>query len=232
MYKTLITDSIETDYLINEDCEIIHKTTNRKINVYPIDKHHRYARVRLFICGKWYQRYAHRVLMETFCPVENSKELQINHIDGNRANNSLSNLEWVTSSENIKHAFRTGLMVPKKGENNPRNVLKEEQVVQICEMLCKKVPQQRIAEIFGVSDSLIHNIRRGIAWVHISSRYKFPTKMGNTRITEEDAIQICEMIKNGVPKEEIASLFGVKVSYIKDFKQKRTWRYITEKYDF
>ena len=232
MFKTLITDGIETDYIINEDCEVINLRTNRKISVYPIDDNHRYARVRLFVNGKWYQKGIHRVLMETFRPIENSVELEVNHIDGNRANNSLSNLEWVTPSENVKHAFKLGLRGSLKGENNPRSIWTQEQVIQICELLCAGKSEHNISELFNISPTLIHNIRSHTAWTEISSKYVFPEKKGNTRITEEDAINICEMIKNGESNETIAFLFGLKPSYIKDFRNKRTWKQVTGRYDF
>lgn len=44
---------------------------------------------------------------------------EINHIDGNKINNHVSNLEWVTSSENQKHAYISGLQKGKKGKDNP-----------------------------------------------------------------------------------------------------------------
>lgn len=48
----------------------------------------------------------HRLVLETFT---SAKDLQVNHIDGNKLNNNLSNLEWVTSKENINHSIITGL---------------------------------------------------------------------------------------------------------------------------
>lgn len=47
--------------------------------------------------------FAHRMVMETYCPNPNSKFLEINHIDGNKLNNDISNLEWATRIENQHH---------------------------------------------------------------------------------------------------------------------------------
>ena len=50
----------------------------------------------------------HRIVAETYIPNPENKE-QVNHMDGNKANNMLCNLEWMTQSENIQHSFDIGL---------------------------------------------------------------------------------------------------------------------------
>ena len=58
--------------------------------------------------GKHVKRSMHRLLMQTFVPNPEAKA-HVNHIDGNKANNELSNLEWATPKENAQHAYATGL---------------------------------------------------------------------------------------------------------------------------
>ena len=73
-----------------------------------------YYKVRLY--EKWH--YVHRLVAMTF--LDNEKK-QVNHIDGNKLNNNANNLQWVTQSQNMKHAYDSGLLVPydRKGEKNP-----------------------------------------------------------------------------------------------------------------
>lgn len=64
---------------------------------------------------------AHRLVAIAFIDnPENKKE--VNHIDGNKQNNHVSNLQWCTQSENTLHAYKTGLMKPKKGVKNRRSI--------------------------------------------------------------------------------------------------------------
>ena len=60
----------------------------------------------------------HRLILITFCPNENEKNLFVNHKDGNRRNNKLDNLEWITPSGNAQHAYDTCL-----NEKNCRKII-------------------------------------------------------------------------------------------------------------
>jgi hypothetical protein len=71
------------------------------------------------VAGKIKQKVVkvHRIVAESFILNYNSKPC-VNHIDGNKLNNRLDNLEWVTYAENSQHALITGL---RKGENNSKS---------------------------------------------------------------------------------------------------------------
>lgn len=75
---------------------------------------------------KFYQ--VHRIVAETFIEnVDNKKE--VNHIDGNKRNNSIENLEWVTRSENMKHAIKNKLLVIDR--NKCKNKRKMKSIQQL-----------------------------------------------------------------------------------------------------
>lgn len=67
-----------------------------------------YLRIRIPINGKRITKSLHRIVAITFIPNPENKPY-VNHIDGNKHNNFLINLEWCTGSENMKHAYAIGL---------------------------------------------------------------------------------------------------------------------------
>lgn len=81
-----------------------------------------YLKVNLYKSSKHSSKRVHRLVATAFIPNLDNKT-QVNHIDGNKQNNTVSNLEWCTCSENNQHAYNTGLhKIPNnKGENNPNS---------------------------------------------------------------------------------------------------------------
>lgn len=67
-----------------------------------------YKQVCLILDGKQRQLLVHRIVAELFLG-KSLEKTQVNHIDGDRTNNKVENLEWVTGSENMKHAVSTKL---------------------------------------------------------------------------------------------------------------------------
>ena len=125
-----------------------------------------YLLVTLGLKDERVQRLVHRVIAETFIPnIENKPE--VNHIDSDRRNNSVSNLEWVTKSENMRHAFAYGKKT-QKGEKNATAKLNDSIVKQILkEYSTGDVSQKEFAERYGVCKATIHNIINRKSWVHI-----------------------------------------------------------------
>jgi HNH endonuclease len=73
--------------------------------------------IRLFVDRRRLVGFAHRLVWQ-HAHGDIPKEMQINHIDGNKSDNRLSNLELVTASGNLKHAFAMGLSKPRRGEGS------------------------------------------------------------------------------------------------------------------
>jgi len=79
-----------------------------------------YLYVNLWKDGKQYTKTIHRLVLEAFNPVENMDRFECNHKNGLKLYNIYpNNLEWVTRSENQKHAYKIGLKKGLKGENHP-----------------------------------------------------------------------------------------------------------------
>lgn len=96
----------------------------------------------------------HRLVAKLF--VQNPENLpQVNHKDGDRSNNHYSNLEWVSASENQKHAY-------KVLQRTRRSKLTEEQQKEICQLRnVGKLPLDTIASIYGICFQTVSEIAKG-----------------------------------------------------------------------
>lgn len=94
--------------------------------------------------------------------------LQINHIDGNKRNNFVGNLEYVTPGENMKHAVVMGLMgLVARGERSGKAKLNDELVRVIRRRLTAGESQAQIARDVGVAPQTVWNVAIGRTWGHV-----------------------------------------------------------------
>lgn len=115
------------------------------------------------------KRSVHRLVAEAFIPNPLNKP-QVNHIDGDKKNNRVENLEWCTQSENMKHAFKTGLYVPNplKGEDRYNSKMTYEKVILLREMYDSgEFLLKELAEEFNISMTVTWNIAKRNTWKHI-----------------------------------------------------------------
>lgn len=106
----------------------------------------------------------HRLVMLAF---HGPSKLEVNHINGIKSDNRLENLEYVTRSENLKHAYTIGLRDIPKGEQKRNSKLKEIDIYAIFALLRNDLSDAYCGELFGVSRILISHIRKGKAWKHL-----------------------------------------------------------------
>jgi len=131
-----------------------------------------YVHISMFTNGKPKQYLLHRIIAQVFIPNPETKP-QINHINGIKWDNRIENLEWCTQSENMQHAYKTGLKKGysvnpfKKGEGHTLSKLKNEDVVQIRILASQGMQQRKIGKKFGVCQKTILNILKKRIWTHV-----------------------------------------------------------------
>ena len=126
--------------------------------------HPGYYYVSLHKNGKAKQCKVHRLVLQAFSPNPENKP-QANHKDGVKTNNYLDNLEWSTNSENIQHAYDTGLN-SNKGERNPRSKLNADIVKNIRDNKYN-LNRFEFAACYGVCVSTIEKIINNKLWAHV-----------------------------------------------------------------
>lgn len=123
--------------------------------------------------GKQRSYFRHRLMMICFSFREDYNNLQVNHIDGNKQNNNLDNLEWCTNQENRIHAVKIGLAASLKGEENPASKLKEQDVLEIINDLLNHIPYSQICEKYNCSKSTISAIKNKRNWTYLTTNINF-----------------------------------------------------------
>lgn len=109
----------------------------------------------------------HRIVATAF--LDNSNNFnQVNHIDGNKLNNNVENLEWCTGKQNVAHAYENGLRSPTKGIIHGMSKLSEKEVLNIRQLALEgRLKNYEIADMFNINTSTITKIVKRRTWNHI-----------------------------------------------------------------
>lgn len=192
----------------------------------------KYHAVNLSHKGNVKHCFVHRLVAEAYVENPDQKDY-VNHKDGNKLNNHYTNLEWVTFSENIQHAFETGLNKGLVGVENGRALLNDEQVAEIYKRLQAGEKSIDLAKEFGVERTTIGNIKRKKLWKHVTDTLDdIFIKPKSDKMDEETVHKICKMLVDDILPTPIAKELNVPVDLVYDLKRRKGFKHITSLYEW
>ena len=232
-------------YTIDENAIITNTRTGKTLDGWIGKRGYRVVTLRINpdeLYPRFMKFQVHRLVAQTFISNPDNKP-QVNHIDGNKLNNKLSNLEWVTNKENYDHARRTGLV--KTCDDLQYATVDNTTVHKICKLLSEGKRNIEIIEELGLPDDphgkgLITRIRTGRAWKDISGKYDF-IKTGSLKKVPDEIIHlICQEIDKGYPVKRIFNDIGItnQIEYprfkglVFDIRTGRCHKKISQHYNF
>jgi len=108
----------------------------------------------------------HKLVANAF--VDGKKDrLEVNHINGIKSDNRSENLEWVSRSENMIHAIKTGLLPVTRGSQRTQSKMNEDTVREIYRLKSQGIQRKIIVEKLGISIHMYKDLMRGKTWKHV-----------------------------------------------------------------
>lgn len=154
---------LKYDYYVYSDGRI-WSCFSKKFISHQLDKNG-YCKVNLASKdGKRHLYSVHRLIMENFCWRNDASEMQVNHKDGNKQNNSLNNLEWATCQQNIDHAVSHGL----RAKINGASKLSVDAIYEIRQRSANGESNVKLANEYHVHPDTIGRIKNRKMWKSFS----------------------------------------------------------------
>lgn len=155
------------DYAINAYANVIRIIPNKSNRVagsclHGTINHKGYRIYALYVDGSAKMQLAHRLVMRVYV---GDSELQVNHIDGNKLNNHISNLEYCTNMANRIHAMDQNLIA--KGSRIGSSKLVENQVVEIRYLHRRGMNYAELGRLFKISSSSVRDLIERKTWKHV-----------------------------------------------------------------
>lgn len=157
--------NIYTNYQVSDSGVILGVRGNE---LKPFNNGRGYKIVKIKIAGKWTSKAVHRLVAEAWLP--NPKNLpEVNHIDCNRDNNIVTNLEWCTHSYNVSYSYSQGFR-EVGGELNANCKTDLGTVLEICSLLQQRLKSSKIRDL-GYDYDLVRAIKSRKNWKDISKDF-------------------------------------------------------------
>lgn len=190
------------NYAITRQGEVFNLITSNKLKpcLHGL-KRSQYKAVRLYYKGENKVFKLHRLLAEAFIPNPDNLP-QVNHKDGDKLNNKLSNLEWVTASGNTEHAYRNNL--------HSWNVIDEEKAHVVCDMLQQGFKTKEVADCLGLEYYTVYDILTEKTYLYVSCEYDLKSVPRREKLDASKVVTICELLEKKLPIKEIAEKCNVK----------------------
>lgn len=212
--------SLNGDYWVSENGDLVNANTGYKLN--PTESPTGYLK----IGGQTGTYSVHRAVYEAFVG-KIPEGLQINHLDGDKLNNHISNLELCTPQENVIHAYATGLSVGRGGEDNSMSKFTEEQVKSVYELSLKGYCNQSIESVTGIPWKHVSQLRTGGRWKKLfkECNMEVTRSTGQLPFPIPKCVYILNVCQNKeLTNKEIAERFGMDTSTISRIRGGKTWK--------
>lgn len=177
-------------------------------------------------------RGIHRAMMEAFFGVI-PDNLVVNHKDGNKLNNTLSNLEVVTSSYNTQHAYASGLAKGRQGEDHHSNKITEPELLEMYQLFELGYNNDYIGDKFNLHSRYVSLVRHGKRWKHIYDREDkvFPKSFTTGAYSIAKIVEAWELIKSGCINKKIADTLEMEPSCISRLRSGGLWKDFIDFYE-
>lgn len=209
------------------------KNGYKKVELAGVDKTHRFS--------------VHRLVLETFQPVPNMWELQVDHIDGDRTNNALSNLRWTTAAENLNNpnTKMNRRVYDQDGTHNAsaKFTTKESLMMLISDVNSGQYTRKEVMEKYDICRETLRKILNRTTYTDelkdtiIDPKFKTAMRRNNSigeenpraKLTNEEVLMIIKIIQSKqYTLADIARMFEVSPVTIGNIKNKKTWKHLTK----
>lgn len=217
IYKPIfsIGDNLQPYYFINNYSEVFSDFSGKFLKTSISESGYLVVSLNT-IDGKRIQRRVHRLAMMTFKYFPGCENYQVDHLDGNKFNNNIENLEWVTAKENVNRAIKNNLRKSWTKEN-PKSIINEYIAIDIADKIIKGYTDEEILHMYPqINKSIISCIANGHTWSEFidNGLVEKMKKIRNRKILDDFQVhEICNYFQNNPNQDK--NKYGGNTLYIK-----------------